>query len=237
LALRRQVWSGNSCFDPDVTGTGSQPYNFDDWAVQYNRYRVYACTIKCTVETNTSASITKDWQMAVCPSNASTSIVPADMISGPGGRMVNINGGSAAAFGNFQKVECSAKTADVLGQNPEHADRLQAQISTSPSDRWYWHVVLFATDASDTTFAGTLTTELFYDVEFYDRNSLTLDVLERKVRLAQVRLEEAKKSLSVESKDEAQPVSAGVERLLPAGSEQRFVVLRETRPGTIKSTR
>lgn len=34
------VYSGNGCFDPNITGTGSQPASFDDLSIYYRRYRV-----------------------------------------------------------------------------------------------------------------------------------------------------------------------------------------------------
>lgn len=34
----------NSLFDPDRTGTGHQPYGFDQLSALYNRYRVYGCS-------------------------------------------------------------------------------------------------------------------------------------------------------------------------------------------------
>lgn len=38
----------NSCFDPDQTGTGHQPMNFDLWAGLYNHYVVVGSRIKVT---------------------------------------------------------------------------------------------------------------------------------------------------------------------------------------------
>lgn len=34
----------NSLFDPDRTGTGHQPYGFDQMAALFNRYRVFGCS-------------------------------------------------------------------------------------------------------------------------------------------------------------------------------------------------
>lgn len=39
------VFNLNSCYDPDQTGAGHQPYGFDLLATQYNRYMVYGCMI------------------------------------------------------------------------------------------------------------------------------------------------------------------------------------------------
>lgn len=39
----------NSLFDPDFTGTGSQPTTFDQWMTLYDRYRVIACDVDLTL--------------------------------------------------------------------------------------------------------------------------------------------------------------------------------------------
>ncbi len=38
------VFSAGSCWDPDVTGSGHQPYGFDQWAALYRTYTVLSCT-------------------------------------------------------------------------------------------------------------------------------------------------------------------------------------------------
>jgi len=40
-----QVFSANSCFDPDVSGTGHQPMFFDNYSALYSNYRVNRSTI------------------------------------------------------------------------------------------------------------------------------------------------------------------------------------------------
>ncbi len=40
------VWRLNSLYDPNFTGTGHQPYGYDQCAVVYNRYKVHAATVE-----------------------------------------------------------------------------------------------------------------------------------------------------------------------------------------------
>lgn len=42
-------WRINSLFDPDFTGTGSQPTTFDQWMALYDRYRVLAAEVDITI--------------------------------------------------------------------------------------------------------------------------------------------------------------------------------------------
>lgn len=39
------VYSLNSLYDPNVTGTGHQPLSFDQWSNMYSSYRVYGCRV------------------------------------------------------------------------------------------------------------------------------------------------------------------------------------------------
>lgn len=44
------VWSVNDIFDPDVTGTGTQPLGRDQWANFFNSYRVMGCKATITMK-------------------------------------------------------------------------------------------------------------------------------------------------------------------------------------------
>jgi hypothetical protein len=182
VATRRQVYRGNSLFDPDFTGTGGQPYNFDDWALLYNRYRVHACGIRVSVASNVAPA--QNWGLVVCPSNASTSIAPADMIAAPGSKSVAL--GASYTSGLPAVLELHITTKSVLGDLMREG--LQAQVTASPADPWFFHIVIFADDGTDTTWAGYLKAELFFDVEFFDRNTETLDLAVRRFSTASMKL-------------------------------------------------
>lgn len=42
-------FSLNSLFDPNITGTGHQPVNFDQYALMFQQYQVYAVEVKATI--------------------------------------------------------------------------------------------------------------------------------------------------------------------------------------------
>lgn len=54
-----QQWKINSTYDPDLTGTGSQPLGRDTWAGIYNYYKVLETHVKVTVTecTNVTTSV------------------------------------------------------------------------------------------------------------------------------------------------------------------------------------
>lgn len=57
--ISQYIFSANGIFDPNITGTGHQPYGFDQYAAIYNHYQVVASTITLSVTTpfNGSAGI------------------------------------------------------------------------------------------------------------------------------------------------------------------------------------
>lgn len=53
-ALADQVYRPMSLFDPDLTGTGGQPYGFDQWTQFYGYYTVLASGISVEWQVGTS---------------------------------------------------------------------------------------------------------------------------------------------------------------------------------------
>jgi len=53
--LATYAFSANSCFDPNVTGIGHQPMNFDMWSALYNHYVVVGSKIRVTFNFGTTA--------------------------------------------------------------------------------------------------------------------------------------------------------------------------------------
>jgi hypothetical protein len=47
----QQAYSINSCFDPDISGVGHQPYGFDQLATWYSRYIVLDTTVEISCST------------------------------------------------------------------------------------------------------------------------------------------------------------------------------------------
>ena len=55
-ALAIHQFAANGLYDPDLSGTGHQPYGFDQLASIYNDYRVHGCQIKLTGRMLTSST-------------------------------------------------------------------------------------------------------------------------------------------------------------------------------------
>jgi hypothetical protein len=163
-----QVYRGNDVFDPNFTGAGGQPYNFDDWAIFFKRYRVLGSSFRMTyvdVKNNAPYSIT------CYPDNTSSNLAYPDAAAVPGAKS-HYSMGIYTDSQRDKTISMSARTFDILGE--PIGDRFQALVTTNPGDIWYWHTTIQSTDGS-TTIGGQMHFEIVYDTEFFDRNPLTLD--------------------------------------------------------------
>jgi len=55
-ALATHTFSCNGLYDPDITGTGHQPYGFDQLMALYNHYEVLSSKIKITIADNNASN-------------------------------------------------------------------------------------------------------------------------------------------------------------------------------------
>jgi len=173
-----QLFKGNSCFDPDQTGTGSQPYNFDDWAVQYIRYRVIGSHCTVAVGQSSIASAATNARFVLAPTNLSTGFVAyEDAVSSPlvTDKMWMAHGVNGYPAGPVAPgtLRANFTTREILGE--DHGDRFQALVTADPADVWYWYIGASSADATS-TITGWLHTRIVYDVEFFDRRPLSIDM-------------------------------------------------------------
>jgi len=179
-----QVFRGNGPYDPDVTGTGGQPYNYDDWAILYNRYRVHACMIKWKFVPAQNGH----FRVVCTPTNSSSAWSSADnVISAPRSKWQGGWSSTSTVDGStpLSQIVQRATTSSILGE--EKGDRFQSLYNTTPADPWYWFLLLESSDGS-TTIAGRMLVELHYTMDWFDRLPETIDLLERKQKMLQQKI-------------------------------------------------
>jgi hypothetical protein len=171
-SIATQVFRANSVFDPDLTGTGAQPYNFDDFAIEYLRYRVRACKIHVQIINGTN--LARGLTTVLAPTNVSTAFTTIeDAMSTPHAKWTQTTG-----IGNGVKANLSLHrtTRQVLGE--DWGDRFEALVTTNPGDPWYYQICSRSNDGA-TSSSFHIESRLIYDVEFFDRNVLTIDFLRK----------------------------------------------------------
>lgn len=160
-----QIFRGNSCYDPDQSGTGHQPPGFDEMSTYYNAYNAYASKIIVTINTTATvpfyAVLTPFW--AAATSNMSWDTVQAY----PGCKHKVINnlytGGKnyISAFSNSTKeLQLATSTAG-----------LWAAFNANPSNQWYW--VFFIEPVDGATVATMIVSfKIIYYCLFKERKFL-----------------------------------------------------------------
>lgn len=162
-ALVLQVMRGNSLFDPDSTGSGHQPFGFDQWKTIMSYYRVLASSIRvsCIAQTSTSGA-TESFRIIVAPRLDTSALVVNSASELPYAQ---------TALGQLFKpvyMQQYMTTAKVWGVNPSSVtseDDYAALITANPVAQWYWHVYFQTADAA-TTGAFLVDIEMCYYAQF-----------------------------------------------------------------------
>lgn len=165
------VFRGNSCFDPDFTGIGSQPRGFDQWKLFYRRYRVIAS--KCTARASTIAA-NNSTGLVITALNTNTVLTsPIDALESNHAKASKV---TSSAGTSDMMVSNYKSTASVRGgpyDIVQYETDLSALTSTNPLQQWYWHVTAYNADGSTGSIDTNVNVEIIFYVEFFDRETLT----------------------------------------------------------------
>lgn len=170
--MRTYVWNLNSLFDPNRTGTGHQPYGFDQLcgapgASLYNRYRVFRCDYVLTV-----ANDDYNIHYAVLPSNE---VPPINNVSearetprcqyavqNPGGTLKRITG-------SVSLPALMGRTKEQYMASPDYS----AQYNANPFEMALLNCYSQGlNDDAGVPMSHTFNILLTYHVEFFDPHVL-----------------------------------------------------------------
>ncbi len=153
------TFNSNGLYDPDQTGTGHQPLGFDQYAAQYNRYRVLKLDYQVTFG-NPAVSYSS-YRCTVAHVNGST--VPSNpaIFEVPYSKqgVVGTYGTPLTLRGSFNLTKLNADPAKYRID-----DRYSALVTGNPAEVMYMHLGIMP-NASATQ---RITVKLVYHVEFYD---------------------------------------------------------------------
>ncbi len=154
------VFRGNSVFDPNYTGTGSQPTGFDDLSALFYHYYVVGSRIEVTFQNESDTVM----QVSLFPSLYSTTVTYDQSTRQPYNRLQRCDGASRGGK-SWTILTGTMATLTLLG-TPWDLN-LRSNVSTSPSTQWYWHITLQSMDQSTTMFAN-MQVRVYYDVIWTD---------------------------------------------------------------------
>lgn len=167
-----RVFRGNSCFDPDQTGTGSQPLGYDEWAGLFANYRVTASSIKAMMHVDTPNTSTGVMALILPIKDLSkTGSSYADNIGNPQVRRKLVSGvdnGFRNVLSNYTTTRKEFGLTTAQFGSPDYS----APVASNPQEEFYWLFQLGDLTGASSTVSQDVYFELTYYVEFFNRKDL-----------------------------------------------------------------
>lgn len=166
------VYRLNSVFDPDYTGTGSQPLGFDNMALLYGRYRVDKAVVELKAVTgNATAGILSMAVRNDLTSDATYTDNLASIASGDAAWDV-----FSASYNKMtlKKTVDLARLTGIAKTSYKADDRFQAVVTSSPSETLGLCVSATQQGGAASTVVVAYTIKITYYCHFFDHVKLPL---------------------------------------------------------------
>lgn len=172
-AVAKQVFRMNSCFDPDFTGTGHQPYYFDQLAAVYGGYCVIGSKLTATFSPITDAIATAQPSGPmvigiVGEPNGTTSSTAYTLLETSGAVSTLLGGPNG---GNNVKTLFTTYSPNKNLALGDEDDTIQATVGANPSQVWYATVFMAETGLGTPTSCN-VKVELQMTVRFRRREDI-----------------------------------------------------------------
>lgn len=170
-------FSGNSIYDPDATIgiTQKSALGANSYAGLYNRYRVHASAIKCTVASGSGSAnhnilvvlypSTNKINLSNCPDGKNAMAKPSAKF-----RQMGLSGGGPLIPQKHFATTKRVIGVRDLGDQEDYAGPLN---TGDPISLWYWNLMVDDMGTGSTDLFK-LNVEIEYTVELYERADLTL---------------------------------------------------------------
>lgn len=153
----------NSLYDPDFSGTGHQPYGFDQLSPLYNRYRVISCRYVVSAVDQAGQYIT----YATLPSNEQVNAISLSEMRENPRCQFRVQAPSAA----MRPITGNVYLPSLVGRTKAQYmadDRYQSVVTDNPAEAAILNVYVQRMDEGINTLNVPLTVTLEYTVEFFD---------------------------------------------------------------------
>lgn len=164
-AVAQHQFRANSCYDPDYTGTGGQPYYFDQLMQMYSKYTVVGSKMTVMPFGNTT---TGEYSIVGIYRDTDATLRTANLVEcmeAPGTKWV----GLGDANQNPRRLTITYSAKKMHGANPIANEDLDGTASTNPTDSDFF--TIFTGCPTSTTNPGTVTINVVieYTVLLHDR--------------------------------------------------------------------
>ncbi len=196
-ASQTHTFRGNSLFDPDRTGTGNQPYGFDQWAAFYGKYRVHSSTISIMVLQSgipTAKPITDETIIMLRANKDNTTVIPsnADLMARrfatlkfkfmPPHSFKETSGTAPTDLNQYvpwiapKKIFMSRKVfSTYFYKDAAKDDKFSAVFGANPTNEWFWQIQWKSEDGTTQNYSGLrIWVKMTFEVELSERKHLII---------------------------------------------------------------
>lgn len=155
-------WRGNSCYDPDLTGAGHQPYLWDQWTNFFQWYLVLGSKIiiRAVSQLNQQQSLTLMPETSTTASEVNWGELPNQITRVLGGN----NTGVATNVITLKQYMSSKK---MFGHRMTHIEDAYAATNANPVSNWTWYWLLCAQNLqAQANIAICMEVKIIYYVKF-----------------------------------------------------------------------
>lgn len=160
----------NGVFDPNYTGSGHQPYGFDQWANFYDHVTVIGSRIRATfMPGNTAANIGQSIASITVEDDTATTTTINSLIERTGAvwKFVPAAGGPATTLTKKFSTKKFFNVSDVKDNSA-----LKGTFTSDPSDQAYFHLNVTSSDGSTTPSTINIVVDIEYIVLLSERKNL-----------------------------------------------------------------
>ncbi len=146
------VFTANGLFDPNITGTGSQPRGFDQIVAMFDHYTVIAARCTAVFTSPTSGIL-----IGIAQRDNNT--VPTAAIAYIEGR--NVNWKAMGSLESTATIKSNMSIKNFLGRpNVLSEDDLRGSSTANPAEQAYFHVFVGSTLSND---PGSVTVQVLIE--------------------------------------------------------------------------
>jgi len=160
-----QVFAVNSCFDPDVSGTGHQPSFYDWLTAAYNRYCVLGCSAIIEVDNESTIAL----NLAAIYSDSDVSAQSVQFLA-EANRAKSVLVGPAGSVNTKRVIMPAIAISTIMGQlSIEPDSNMYATVGVNPTDVAF---LIYKVQSSDltTNVTARIKTTILMDVVMKDLN-------------------------------------------------------------------
>lgn len=164
-------WTPNAAYDMDPLVGSTTVVGFSEFATLYGSYRVLASKMITRLGNTTSTPVVAvQLPLNLDPGSSPTGTVQQSWLNNPYACTTLV----AASGGPISRLTSNMSTEKIYGSKMVYVDdNFSAPTTSLPANLWYWALSLQIPSVAGSNIPVTVETEIWIDVDFYDRRILS----------------------------------------------------------------